>query len=393
MTRLYEFSSDIPFEETWAYRVATSIKSNFQQRLELGGDGKWVAPFQFSLCMCAAMYRDLLGEDFDVRKGSYKESESSSMAFSRILEGDPPRLNFPDPFYPKRAKSTSIRAVEFLTWEEATRVFLARRIYPIYFDFLSYSSCHEGWGAVGHMLTQLQMDPKDRKIASPPFYEEKFSQRALPFLKESKRLGFSSIFTFPVLKPGRNSDQSVKSSEVWGAYVVFLDEASSQPESVLGSTSTEFSRFQTYLIQMSQLTAEILEIQSHMLELNTDQTYRLAWESWLNESGITVFKIDTEIEVKSTTLENFPSRILSQLALAEQFVVEDKSSYLVEEINNGETRKLNCTFLLAPSEETLKGNSNDRIAYCKAKVSEAIFRELGSIEGYKLNISVSRLEN
>src|SRR5947209_1679400 len=51
------------------------------------------------------------------------------------------------------ARRTELRAIAYFSWHSEDRMFLARRVYPTYFDFLTYSHVPEGWGALG-LLTE-----------------------------------------------------------------------------------------------------------------------------------------------------------------------------------------------------------------------------------------------
>lgn len=370
--RTYKNPTEWEFRYTWASKVGKSLLDHYAGRQDDENE-KWIAPFQFTLPMCAAIYSDFISTDFKVRG-----QEGSNDSASFILQQKAAKinnLNFPDPKHPDWAMRTPIRAVEFLSWEEATRVFLARRIYPIYFDFLSYSSCHERWGAVGHMLEETI------RGKGPLIYEKVFSRRSLPFLKEAERLNFSSIFTFPVLKSNAKTSGKKESSQVLGAFVIFLGELGHQPGTFLNGDKQRLRRLRTYLTKASRLTAKILEIQAKMLGYARDGSFREQWnKEWDNINHNHKHPLYYCVEIKFANgrlnKRNIASRLLSQLGLADQFVVEDQTDQQNDSV----------TLLMVPSSEITRNGHDQGVAFCKSKIMEALFRISGPQEVLSIRV-------
>ncbi|MEQ1933997.1 MAG: hypothetical protein ABL962_08975 [Fimbriimonadaceae bacterium] len=275
-------------------------------------------------------------------------------------------LHFPDPHDPTWAMNGPVRAVEFLSWEEETRMFLARRIYPIYFDFMSYSSCHERWGAVGHMLDAIQTTELLRETI---IKQDKYSRRALPFLRESERLNFSSVFSFPVYRPHKEQAQRITSSDIYGAYVVFLKNDEFQPDEFLegGKGGDAYAAMVEYLRNVSRATAEILDMQGTRLKYSTDAPFSHIWRKTQSgcKDNILFYSIEVEFSDEAHRIEAISSDILSQLALADQFVIRDREARM-------QSKRL--AFLMAPSERVMSGDRERGVAYCKARITEALFR-------------------
>jgi hypothetical protein len=146
---------------------------------------------------------------------------------------------------------TPVRAIAYFSWEESSRVFLARRVYPTFFNFLSYSQCPERWGAAGNTLGRLLKykdkyfdgtKRDDQSIGLPITEVHKYGQAALPFLSEADRLNYKALFVIPVVEQwGRFSG----SANLEGVFIVFLNDASCLPSSKVEEANTE--RFRTWL--------------------------------------------------------------------------------------------------------------------------------------------------
>src|SRR6476661_3886062 len=98
-------------------------------------------PYQFTLPILQALYFRLGNFGPDVKFESQNETS--------LLKGVNPNNR-------EQALNKPVRAIGYYSWEPETRVFLVRRMFPTYFDFLSVSHIPEGWGASSVMLNELR---------------------------------------------------------------------------------------------------------------------------------------------------------------------------------------------------------------------------------------------
>ncbi len=182
------------------------------------------APFQFTLPLMAAMYCDICDS-------KYTEHFSEKI-YKMALNGEKidyrgTKVNI------AQALKSPIRAIAYFSWENSSRMFLARRVFPYYFNFLSYSHCPEGWGALGMLLEEMEKNDSNINDVIPHEVRE-FSQKALPFLAEVKRLRYSSIFTIPIVDSKCvDSDSRFTANNLRGAFVFFVNDNTSLPGTVL----------------------------------------------------------------------------------------------------------------------------------------------------------------
>src|SRR5207253_11036438 len=106
------------------------------------------------------------------------------------------------------AFKTSLRAIAYFSWEPESRVFLVRRVFPTYFDFLSVSHIPEGWGVSSIMLKSLQQEfDKKTDVVNGSFFKAVDLERdanlsyTLPYLAEQKRLHYKHVVILPVFHP------------------------------------------------------------------------------------------------------------------------------------------------------------------------------------------------
>src|ERR1051325_5831357 len=103
-------------------------------------------PYQFTLPILQALYFRLENFGPDIKVEPNKESA--------VLRAVNPRRR-------RLAFHKSVRAIGYYSWEPETRLFLVRRMFPTYFDFLSVSHIPEGWGASSVMLNELRERLRD----------------------------------------------------------------------------------------------------------------------------------------------------------------------------------------------------------------------------------------
>lgn len=124
-----------------------------------------LTPYQFTLPVMFGLYCHLQGSvkfrkgqigkihsasDY-VQSGSHKLQEKYLLFAETLNDGHPPK---PISWH-QTHKLVPLRAIAYFSWEGERRCFLARRVFPTYFDFLSYSYVPEGWGALGMMLRDI----------------------------------------------------------------------------------------------------------------------------------------------------------------------------------------------------------------------------------------------
>jgi hypothetical protein len=123
--------------------------------------------------------------------------------------------------------TTSLRAIAYLSWEPESRIFLIRRVFPTYFDFLSVSHIPEGWGVSSKMLTSLQGKLENNKtpeVENGSFFEtvnvEAPENRSctLPYLAEQDRLQYKHVLILPVFCP--NAPKSDR--DMLGTFLFFI---------------------------------------------------------------------------------------------------------------------------------------------------------------------------
>ncbi len=222
----------------------------------MAANGEVRAPFQFSLPIMAAMYLDFCGDTEVCSKLRTKVGSSFCEVVSQgLVNGTPWRAI--DPLYDndhREPEQTPIRAIAYFSWEESSRIFLARRVFPSFFNFLSYSHCPERWGALG--LTVLELIGKKKQYFTEhlPITElSDFNQAALPFLSEVERLHYESIFVIPVVKEWGTFNVT---SALLGAFVVFVHKPEYLPSRMLNIERK--LRFKDWLHSCVTLFAETL---------------------------------------------------------------------------------------------------------------------------------------
>jgi hypothetical protein len=179
-------------------------------------------PYHFTLVALRNIYITLLGEE---------PVEQSSIW---------------QPAY-ENAKASPLRAIAYFSWEKAAQMFLTRRVYPMYFDFLSYSHVPAGWGALGVMLKELDREGrryKDRVYTgvsdirrNPTFF---------PYLQEAMRLDYTAVVVLPLFIDAEPDHATLR-----GACVFYL-----QSSALLPARTRAKERLRDFASQMATAVRE-----------------------------------------------------------------------------------------------------------------------------------------
>lgn len=137
------------------------------------------------------------------------------------LEGKKDKRGNPKKY--AQAREAALRAVAYFSWEDSSRVFLARRVYPTYFDFLSYSQVPVGWGALGLMADEF----RKARTQYSGFTEVKDVWNLptlLPYLREANRLDYESVLVIPLIDKSADEDH-----QMVGAFAFYLRDSKVLP--------------------------------------------------------------------------------------------------------------------------------------------------------------------
>lgn len=206
------------------------------------------APYQPTLYVLAYLYHQLHRE-----ANARCREQADLFAQGDGFAGPPPRG--PDGVDLEWAlNSAPLRAVAYFSWESDKRSFLARRVFPPYFDFLSYSHVPAGWGALGIMLDELTSAVANGTTipAFSTVLQVRGRQQLLPYLREVDRLKYESVLVVPV------TDPTAPLALLRGAIAFYLHRADCLPAES-GEFSIRVSRF-------SQLLQD--HVEKHVSSLN-----------------------------------------------------------------------------------------------------------------------------
>jgi hypothetical protein len=221
-------------------------------------------PYQFTLPILQALYFQLGGHGVTVqpeiiRKGELRASNPESRA---------------------SARATLLRAIAYLSWEAESRVFLVRRVFPTYFDFLSVSHIPEGWGVSSIMLEKLQeeFDNKDTpEVENGSFFisvnvEDKESlPYMLPYLAEQKRLQYKHVLVLPVF----HSSPPRSDRDMLGAYLFFIGNC--EKVGLPRKDTAEDHKFCLFLGDLCKATAEL--VNAHNKKLSRSLLLQDEWRT------------------------------------------------------------------------------------------------------------------
>jgi hypothetical protein len=211
-------------------------------------------PYQFTLPILQTLYFQFEKKD----KGVKKENILTS-----VREG---KLRVLNPSSRSSALTTSLRAIAYLSWEPESRIFLIRRVFPTYFDFLSVSHIPEGWGVSSIMLESLQDEFEENE--TPDVENGSFFKTVdvtahanfpftLPYLAEQERLDYKQVLVLPVFHPSRpKSDR-----DMLGAFLFFIGGASGVPR----KNSREENKFRLFANDLCKATADLVRAHNRAL--------------------------------------------------------------------------------------------------------------------------------
>lgn len=179
-------------------------------------------PYQFLLPILQSLYHKLVEAAGEIRlfKTIYEPE------IEIVRRGN---LRAVNPESRDNALSTSLRAVAYYSWEPGNRLFLVRRVFPTYFDFLSISHIPEGWGASSLMLEQLKKHlTAENGVYNGSFYADfnmndpKYIRYHLPYIAEQKRLNYQWVVVLPVFQRGNEQGVARSERDMLGTLVFFL---------------------------------------------------------------------------------------------------------------------------------------------------------------------------
>lgn len=233
-------------------------------------------------------------------------------SIENVNDNEPIPIPVPQPT-DEKIQYSSLRAVAYFSWEKERHTFLIRRVYPISFDFLSYSHVPDGWGALGKMRAEIAKDNKSYTCIENVRNEVLI----LPYLREATRLDYCSVLVAPV-----KTEQ-----DLLGAFVFYLRDENSLPTEDLSLKFDAISSAMAVAVQkhLEIITGGIDELpklwrerkprpgeNSAMLELNISVDFRR-----------TIEPNAVEIEL---ILDSIATSVLSALNNDDIFTILDKST-------------------------------------------------------------------
>ena len=243
-------------------------------------------PFQFTLLILAALYSDILHLP---AKALPMEASQPLILGARTVTT----------ITRAEAMEKPLRAVGYFSWERQTRMFLVRRIFPPFFDYLSTSHVPEGWGASSKMLYELREElKKGRPVSNGSFYTvfnpDDDRRLALPYIVERGRLNYHQILVAPVFDPSPNDPSH---PELLGAFLFFWGVTDVIPK-WNQSTATGLRQF---LEPLCQGTGKIVKLHYQYLEYPDHVRVASEWEKIRTGShgGITeIIKVELTAATK-----------------------------------------------------------------------------------------------
>jgi hypothetical protein len=207
------------------------------------GDGRMPppAPYHFTLYVMFALYCHIQGY-VRIKSGCAADHGQVLSIFEDIVR----EKHVPNPVSYDQALKTPLRALAYFSWERERRVFLVRRVYPTFFDFLSYSHVPEGWGAVGKMLNQVLESQANyqKKIVYTVIPDVRRTRSLIPYFSEVERLRYSSVLALPVF-----DSVSRDIPNLMGALVFYVKNKAFLPDE--GDYKTK-KRLQNFALEMEQ---------------------------------------------------------------------------------------------------------------------------------------------
>lgn len=213
-----------------------------------GAFSAFYTPYQFTLPILQALYYLF-------------EKNGDDVKVENILGGELKALN---PARRDLAFDTSLRAIAYFSWEPESRVFLVRRVFPTYFDFLSVSHIPEGWGVSSVMLSSLQTRfDKGTDVVNGSFFktvvlaDQSNLPYILPYLAEQDRLRYTHVFILPVFHPSPpKSDR-----DMLGTFLFFINGGDGVPR----HNSPEENRLRVFANNLCDATSKLVVLHNRVL--------------------------------------------------------------------------------------------------------------------------------
>lgn len=251
--------------EELASRVADSMAAYYS----LLHEPPEVPPFQFTLPLAFAIWYTVNRKDLEAgRIDGFNDDKEKILNYAKKLESfcESPERGLKGKWSPpfirlEAAKQFGLLALSYFSWEPTRAVFLVRRTYPHCFDFMSYSQCPAGWGALGAMLRDIDKHNKEQAepiAVTASKYQSIDPESLLPFLVEIKRVGHEAAACFPIY--------GLDSGDLVGTYLLLIAKDVGLP-----ATKDVFHRLigTTQLRTISQNVAKVVDQQANLMHLNT----------------------------------------------------------------------------------------------------------------------------
>jgi hypothetical protein len=269
-------------------------------------------PYQFTLPILQNLY-------------SQYENPSGAVVEKELEDG---QLKASNPDNRQDRFETSLRAVAYLSWEPESRIFLVRRVFPTYFDFLSVSHIPEGWGVSSIMLNQLEAQFKTRSpVGNGSFFtkvdvdDPNDLPYTLPYLAEQKRLRYKNVLILPVF----NQKWPESDRDMLGTFLFFVNAADGLP----GDYSQEDDQFRDFAVELCRETAALVSAHNDAL---APSSLPEEWRSARSRQQATVRIAEVELRCDGShqhdgrickTLEGAARQFLKLLTIPNYYAIRD----------------------------------------------------------------------
>jgi len=155
-----------------------------------------------------------------------------------------------------------LRGIGYFSWETPSRLFLVRRTVPFDFHLLSYSHVHEGWGSLGRMVEEFEVDPQRyRSERGYSCLTRDAVQRTLPFLGDIDLLKYEAAMAVPIY--------SDKDFQLRGAFLLYLAKKEYVPLHTGGAVQ---ERLAEQFLRLNQAMNQALDYQERVLGVQDSAT-------------------------------------------------------------------------------------------------------------------------
>ncbi|MEX0813149.1 MAG: hypothetical protein WD048_13100 [Chitinophagales bacterium] len=284
------------------------VLSKVKSRLDIQEE---VTPYQFLFPILSSIYYQIQNQHNKDAEISIKDSienfintEDQNIIFKALQKGI------------KRIDSNNNEtiALAYFSWSGSNRLFLARRVFPTYYDFITYSQCPDSWGVLGELAREI----RNSKYKYSAIHAKNFNQAALPFLGEVHRIKFKSILAYPILKDIENPNID----NLQGALLFFLG-SKEEPKKI--------ELLDAYMKHVNKSVSDLLKIQEKNIIGNDDLTLDKIWKESVNletlgvdVEQLTIFEIklsishcdksENDVEFINQKLRRVASEIISSLS-------------------------------------------------------------------------------